>query len=75
MKSDGAHINKGSGQVAGIPTHYWMEGSGFKPQWVQHFPYPSRLAQTPTPPPVQLVPGLFPGSKVAREWYSPPNLF
>jgi len=75
MKSDGIHINKGSGQVAGILTHYWLAASGMKPQWVQDIPHHSRLAPTPTPPPVQLVPSLFAGGKAARAWHSPPTLF
>jgi len=48
MKSAGVDINKGPGQVVGIPTRYWLDGLGIKPQWVQDFPHPSRLTSTPT---------------------------
>jgi hypothetical protein len=40
----------------------------FKAKWGWEVPDPFGLAPRPTQPPVQWVPGLFPGSKVAKAW-------
>jgi hypothetical protein len=54
--------------MVGTATYYRLDSLGFKPQWVQAFMDPSRPAPRPTQPPVQWVPGLLPGGKVAGAW-------
>ena len=46
----------------------WAGRSTFTPLWGRDFPYPARPALGPTQPPVQWLPGLFNGSKVAGMW-------
>jgi hypothetical protein len=46
-----------------VATRYGLDGPGIESQWTRDFPHPSTPAPGPTQPPVQWVPGLFPGVK------------
>jgi hypothetical protein len=54
--------------VVGIATRYGLDRSGIESRWGRDFQHPSRPALGPTQPPIQRVPGLFPGDKVAGAW-------
>ena len=53
----------GRDSSVGIKTRYGLDGPGIETRWGRDFPYPSRPALGPTHPPVQWVPGLYPGVK------------
>jgi hypothetical protein len=61
-------VNAGWDSVVGIATRYGLDGPGIQSWWKQDFPHPSRPALGPVQPPVQWVPGLFLGGKVAGMW-------
>ena len=56
---------QGLDSVVGIATRYGLDGPGIESRWGQDFSQPSRPALGPTQPPIQWVPGLFPGGKAA----------
>jgi len=55
----------------GVATRYGLDGPGIKSRWGWDFAHPSSPSLGPTQPPVQWVPGLFPGDKAARSWSWP----
>ena len=58
----------GRNSSVGIAIRYVQTSPGIKSRWRRDFPHPSRPALGPTQPPIQWVPGLFPGSKAAGAW-------
>ena len=62
-------FQKGRDIVVGIATRYGLDGPGIESRWGRNFPHPSRSDLGPTQPPVQRVPGLFPGGKAAGAWH------
>ena len=58
----------GRDSAVGIATSYGLDGSGIEYWWGRDIPHPSRPALGPTPPPIQWVPGFFPGDKAAVAW-------
>jgi hypothetical protein len=58
----------GRDSVVSIATHYGLDGPGIESWWGRDFSQPSSLALGPTQPPIQWVPGLFPGGKAAGAW-------
>ena len=59
--------------VVGIATRYGLEGPGIESRWWRDFPYTFRPALGSTQPPVQRVPGFFPGGKAAGAWRLSPT--
>ena len=51
----------GQDNVAGMVTHYWVDGPGMESRWRRDIPYPSRPVSPPTQPHVEWVPGHSPG--------------
>ena len=58
----------GRDSSVGIGTRYGLDGPGIESRWGPVFPHPSRPALGPTKPPIQWVPGFFPGGKAAGLW-------
>jgi hypothetical protein len=55
-------------RIVGVATLHGLEDPGIQSRWVQVFPRTSGLAVGTTEPPVQRVPGPFPGVKVTGTW-------
>jgi hypothetical protein len=51
-----------------IATCYGLDGPRIESRCRRDFPHPSRPALGSTRPPIQWLPGLFPGSKAAEAW-------
>ena len=58
----------GRDSAGDIANSYGLDGPGFKSQWWPDFPQLPRTALGPTQPPIQWVPGVIPGGKVATVW-------
>ena len=56
-----------------IANSYGHNGPGIEFRWRRDFPLPSRTALETIQPPIQWVPGLFPGVKTAGAWRWPPT--
>jgi hypothetical protein len=58
-------LGAGRDSSVGIATRYGLDGPGIESRCGRDFPHQSRPALGPTQPPIQWVPGLFPGVKAA----------
>jgi len=52
-------------------ARYLLDGPGIESRWGRDFPRSFRTILAPTQPPVQWIPGLFPGGKSAEAWLLP----
>jgi len=66
--------NVGWGSSVSIVNRCGLDSPEIESWWGQDFPHLSRPALGPTQPPINCVPGLFPGGKVAGASSLPPTL-
>jgi len=59
------HFIVGRDSSVGIATRYALDDPGIESRWGRDIPHTSRPTVGPTQPPVQWMPVLFPGGKVA----------
>ena len=64
-------LNQVSHDIFG--TRYGLDDPRIESRWRRNIPHLSRPALRPTQPPIKWVTGLFPGSKAAWAWLSPPT--
>jgi hypothetical protein len=62
------HVLVGRDSSVGIATRYGLDGPGIESRCGRDFSHSYRPALRPTQPPIQWVPGLFPGSKAGGAW-------
>jgi hypothetical protein len=67
------HTIVGRDSVVGTVTRYGLDGPEIESRWGRDFSQPPRSALGPTQPPIQWVPGLFPGGKATGAWSLPPT--
>jgi hypothetical protein len=51
-----------------VVTSYWLDGPGIEFRWEARFSAPVQTGLGHTQPPIQWVPGLFPGVKLSGAW-------
>ena len=61
-------VSVGRDSAVGTATRYGLDGPGIESRWGRNVPHLSRPALGPSQPPIQWVPGLFPGGKAAGAW-------
>jgi hypothetical protein len=67
------HDFAGRDSSVGIATRYGLDGPWIESPWGRDFSHPSRPALGPTQPPIQWVPGLSTGGKLAGTKRWPPT--
>jgi len=68
INSFGFTVLQEPGSSVGMATCYWLEGPGIDSRLGRDSAYLSKPALGPTHPPIQWVPGLFPGGKSSGAW-------
>jgi hypothetical protein len=58
----------GRDSSVGIATRYGLDGPAIESRWGARFSAPVQTGLGPTQPPMQWVPGFFPGGKAAGAW-------
>ena len=61
-------LKVGRDSSVGIATRYELDGPEIESRWGRDFQHPSRPALGTTQPPIQWVPGIFPGGNASGAW-------